>query len=242
MLALAALVVATASVPAQGTQSEKPIDAAHVLDKHVEAIGGREALNRHKSVNIKGTVEVLGTAIKGLTEVYAKTPNKFYSITYVGGFGTLRQGFDGTVGWASDPMTGTRELDGAELALVRRLAAFSSDAEWRTAWKTVELAGTRQLGDATAHVVLLTPHEGSLVTNLYDSSTFLLLQTEMIVSTRGATLPVKTRYLEYRTYDGVKLAAVTEQELPTGIMRTTYTDVAFDVAIDDAIFTMPAKE
>ena len=242
VLILTALIVAIATASAQSVDPGKPLDATTVLDKHVAAIGGREALTRHRSVNIKGTVEMIGTGIKGLTEIYAKTPNKFYSVTYIGGFGTLRQGFDGTTGWASDPLTGTRELDGSELALVRRLAKFSSDAEWRSVWKTVELAGTRQLGEATAYVVLLTPHEGSVVTNLYDTTTYHLLQTEQIVSTRGATVPIVTKYLDYRAYDGVMLATVTLQELPTGAMRTSYTAVDFDVAIDDSIFVVPPKQ
>ena len=242
LIALVALVALAAPAAAQ-TQERKAapkLTAEQILDKFVEASGGRKALEKHKTMSVKGTIEVVGAGLSGPMETVTKAPDKVYSVVELTGFGVIRQGYDGSVGWSSDPLKGTQQLSGAELALLKREATFN-DVEWRKTWKSVELTGTQDVGGRPAYVVKLTPNpgEGGPVTNYYDAETFLVVRSEMVLETAEVTAPVVSNFSDFRTVDGVKMAFVTEQKLPTASLRTKFTEVTFDVPVDDAKFSMP---
>ncbi len=58
----------------------------------------------------KGTFELLKQGIPGTVEACAKAPNKVASVVDIPGFGPVRQGFEGSEGWASNPQTPLRML------------------------------------------------------------------------------------------------------------------------------------
>jgi hypothetical protein len=237
VLVLAAL----AAVPA-GAQSTKKLSAEQVLDRYVEAVGGRKALEGHTSFVLKGTIDMVNAGIKGTTEIYAVAPNRLAAITELGGIGLIRQVYDGSHAWASDPFSGTRELSGVEAALIRRQAEFNSDLKWRNLWKSVELVDVpTPAGGRPAYVVKMTPKdgEGHPVTNFYDAETFLLVRSETVIETPQATTPSVTTLGDYRTVGGVKIPFKTEQELSNVLLRITFTEAAFDVKIDEAKFAKP---
>lgn len=68
-----------------------------ILDKHIEAIGGKAALKKLTSRTIKGTAEMPGTGSTFTWDFYAKAPNKQASFIDIPGFGMVREGFDGKV-------------------------------------------------------------------------------------------------------------------------------------------------
>jgi outer membrane lipoprotein-sorting protein len=240
----ALLVLLALAAPAgarQQVQKAAPkLSAEQILEKFVEASGGRQAFEKHKSMSIKGTVEVVGAGISGPAEIVTKAPDKIYSVVELTGFGVIRQGYDGKVGWSTDPLKGTQQLGGAELALLKREASVS-DLDWRKTWKSVELTGTQDIGGRSAYVLKLTPNagEGGPITNFYDAETFLVIRSEMVIETAEMTAPVVSTFSDFRTVDGVKMAFVTEQKLPTASLRTTFSEVTFDVPVDDAKFAMP---
>lgn len=240
---LLSLVVLTGMLlPFQASAAQNAkLTAEQVLEKHVEAIGGRKALARHGSMRLRGRVELLNTGLAGITEIQVKAPNLYFSSTYLAGIGTITQGFDGTVGWSKDPLNGLRELSGQELSLVKRLGTFNAEADWRKVWKQAELLGTLKAGERDAYAVRLTADDGSAVTNYYDTSTFLLLRSEMTVETRAATVPITTNVIAYQAIDGVKVPSETEQILPTGTLRTTFDEISFDKPVDDALFAKPKE-
>jgi hypothetical protein len=241
----AALAFAAAAIPALAqTAPAAPapaLTAEQILDKFVEVTGGRDAYLKHTTLAVKASVEVVGVGLNGLMESYAVAPDRFASTVVLGGLGTIREVFDGTRGWESSNLNGVRDLSGAELGLLKRQAVFNADAKWREIWKSVALAGTKPVGGRTAYVVTLTPREGegSPMTNYYDAETFLLVRSETVIDTDAATVPVVTTYADYRSVGGVKLAFVSEQQLPTATLRVKATEAVFDTKIDDAVFAKP---
>lgn len=236
------IVLAALAVAPVDAQSVKKLTADQVLERYVEAVGGRKAFEGHTSFVLKGTLEMVNVRIKGTTEIYAAAPNRLAAITDLEGIGRILQIYDGARAWASDPFSGTRELSGVEAALIRRQALFNSDLKWRDLWESVELVDApTPAGDRLTYAVKLTPKagEGNPVTNFYDAETFLLVRTETIIETPQATTPSVTRLGDYRTVGGVKIPFHTEQELSNVLLRITFTEAVFDVKIDDAKFTRP---
>lgn len=241
---LSLLLAALAAGPGLAQTGAPPaLTAEQVLERHVEAIGGRKALEGHSSLVLKGTVGFANGMLEGTVVIYQKAPDRYYSEIVLSGLGTVKQGFDGTAGWMSDPLNGLQDLSGADLVLARRQALFNSEANWRKAWRSVEAAGVEQVGDRAAYVIKMSPGDGGgNVVAYYDASTFLLLRTETTIETQAVTLPVTTTIVEYRTFGGVKFPAVTEQQVPTGTFTMNVTEVAFNVPVDDAKFAKPKQQ
>jgi hypothetical protein len=229
-----------AGAPAAG-DAAKAMTAEQVLEKHVEAIGGRAAMEKHSTLTMKGTIEVVGMGMKGPIEVYSKAPNKLLVTTEIPGFGTSKQGFNGTVAWSSDPVSGMRELSGVELAQFKRGATFAAEARWRELWKSAELTGTQKVGDREAYVVKLTPAEGNPTTNYYDAATFLLLRSDTTQEGPMGTFPTTTSFSDYREVSGVKLPFGMEQQAATVTLRFNFTEATYGTPIDDATFEKPQK-
>ena len=247
ILALVLVLVISGSLPAlaQTTPKQstaKPPTAEQVLDGYVKAIGGRKAIEQHTSLTMTGTLEVVNFGLKGTVEIISKEPSKIAVTTTIEGMGTTRQGYDGKTGWSVDPLSGLRDMDSREIALVER-SVFSSDVRWREVWKSAELIETTVLDGRNVHVVRLTPppNAGSPTTNFYDAESGLLVRTEMVIETSAATMPVTTTLSDYRKIGNVLIAMRMVQALPTATLVTQFSDVRFDVKVDDAVFAKPAK-
>lgn len=245
ILVTAVTVAWSAHASAQAPKSKpdaKPPTAEAVLDGYVKAIGGRKAIEGHKSMTMAGTLEVLNFGLKGTVEIISKEPSKIVVTTTIDGLGTTRQGYDGKVGWSQDPLSGLRDMDAREIALVER-SVFSSDVRWREVWKTVEFVGTENLDGKSVHVVRLTPARdaGSPTKNFYDAETGLLVRTEMVIETTAATMPVTTTLSDYRKIGDVLISMRMVQTLPTATLVTQFSEVKFDQKIDDAVFAKPAR-
>lgn len=82
--------------------------ADELIDKFVAATGGEAAYKKQNTVYIKGTMEIPAMGIKGSFESYAKAPNKYAGFMKMPGVGDFAEIYDGSKGWASDPINGAR--------------------------------------------------------------------------------------------------------------------------------------
>src|ERR1044072_9739501 len=79
-----------------------------IIEKSINATGGRAAMEKITSRVTKGTIEVAAMGLKGSTEAYTKAPNKTLSLTTIGGGWPFKQGYDGKNAWGEDPGQGLR--------------------------------------------------------------------------------------------------------------------------------------
>jgi hypothetical protein len=66
-----------------------------VLDRYVQAIGGKAVIEKQTSRVSKGSFELAAFGASGTAEVYEKAPNKTVAIVNIAGFGVIQEGFDG---------------------------------------------------------------------------------------------------------------------------------------------------
>ncbi|MGA9183965.1 MAG: hypothetical protein WBZ32_01595, partial [Candidatus Acidiferrales bacterium] len=88
--------------------------ADQVLDKYVQAIGGRAAWEKLHSRTSLGTIEIPTMNLSGTVMVHEKAPNSMLLVVILSG-NSFRQGFDGTVAWSDDPQNGVQVKSGQEL-------------------------------------------------------------------------------------------------------------------------------
>jgi hypothetical protein len=97
-----------------------------------------------RTVQVTGTVSYPAQGLQGRLEAYYKSPNKFFAKITLQGVGEILQGYDGKIGWAKNPMTGLRELQGAELAQLRWSAETGASNDLRKALRNPKTRRTRE--------------------------------------------------------------------------------------------------
>lgn len=202
-LLLAGLLVFVASAP--GARAADVPTASQVLDRYIEATGGRAALEKLKSRVMKGTVEVTALGASGQFEVRAMAPNRQVSKIEFGGFGILREGYDGTNAWTAVPGMGVRLKSGGELARTQRTMGFPRELRIAESYARLEVKGPAKVGAADAWLVEGSPKEGKPDRFYFDQKSGLLLREESTVESAVGEMIFQIDLDDYRVVDGVKV-------------------------------------
>jgi len=117
------------SAAAPQATTEKLPAARDIMDRHLKAIGGREALMSKSSAHATGTVEIPGSGMKGTLELFQAKPNSTLTRISLPGFGDLQEGFNGAIGWTISPMTGPLLLQGKQLEEKKLDSDFYGEAQ-----------------------------------------------------------------------------------------------------------------
>lgn len=249
LLGLVLVAVASGSTTAQETKAPtpKPTPALpsvdQILDKYVQALGGKAAIEKLNSRVTKGTLEVADQGLTGSLDACAKAPNKTASVVEITGVGQFRQGFDGTLAWADNPMSGFRELGGQELANTKRSSEFYHSLKLRQLYPKMTLKGTEKVGQRESYVVEADPGDGSLRRMYLDVETGLLLRndTELDTALQGRT-KIEVYLDDYKEVDGVKVPFTIRQVNPNISWVIKATEVRHNVPVDDAKFAKPSAQ
>ncbi len=240
-----ALIVAAAvcafGASAQETKKAE-MTADQVIEKSIDAAGGRAALEKLTSTYAKGSMEMGAMGMHGTIEYYSKAPNKLLVVTTIEGMGEMKQGFDGQIAWALTPQ-GLVDITGPQLDAMKRQATFNRELKWREMFPKVELKGKEKVGDKDAWVVVMSPAAGEPVTQYYDAASFLLIRQNAKHETPQGQLEITTDFSDYRDLgNGMKAPFQLTQKMPMGEMVTKISEMKNNVPIDDAKFTKPAQK
>ena len=208
-----------------------------ILDKYVQALGGRASLEKVNSRASKGAFTSIHLKTKGPIELYAKAPNKWLMVLVAQGYGNYRRGFNGTVAWEKYP---GRDSAGNLSGFSKRDAEFYLPLKFRETFSKVALKDNEKLGERET-AVLEAPGEGNPKRWYFDNQSGLLLRSETR-SLSGKTLE-SVDYDDYRVVDGVK------EPFNIRIVDRDGTDFNIKVSevehnrlIDDASFDKPEKQ
>lgn len=240
----------------QATSAPAPakpaMNADELVEKHLAAIGGREALKKLESRVATGTISmsVQGNTISGPAEMTAKAPNK--SRTYfkldLSGMGAgevvVDQRCDGKSAWVSNSMQGDRDITGSQLQALLNSVFPSPLLDYKAAGATLEVVGQQTVAGRPAHVLQFTPKSGAPAKVHVDAETFLAVRivSALDVPEMGGAVEQRTEFDDYRAVDGVKVPFTLR--ITTGMQEfaITLTKVEHNKPIDDAIFAKPAAK
>ena len=225
---------------AAATAPTSPPTVDQILDKYVEALGGRAAILRLNSRVSKGTFEATEEGVAGSVENYAMAPNKWLFVLEVPEQGALKQGFDGMVAWKSHPGAGVSEMAGQELSNARRNAVFHQPLRLRELYPKMSLQGEDKVGERAVYKIEADPGDGSLRRFYFDKDSGLLLRTTIERDTRKGRSAVELLLEDYRVVDGMKLPFTVHQSSPEMRFTIRYNEIVHNVAIDDAKFAKGA--
>src|SRR5882762_240539 len=178
-ITVAALAQGGSQKPAADAKPAASLPTAdQILDKYVQAIGGKAAIEKQTSRVSKGSFEIPAVGASGTAEIYEKAPNKNAAIITIPGFGVVQEGYDGKTGWAQDPQSGLREKAGAELATAKLDGEFHKPIKLKQLYPKLVVKGKDKVGDKDVYVVEATPVEGSAETWYFDVQSGLVLRQD----------------------------------------------------------------
>ena len=171
-----------------------------ILDKHVAAIGGRQAVLAHKSTHAVGTLAMPSTGLTGALEIYQAQPNKTLLKISLGGVGEVLEGFDGTHGWSLSPMTGPMLLEGKQLEEKRFDSEFYSELRSESRYASVTTLEQVDFEGRPCYKVRLVRKSGGEDIEFYDVATGLKAGSITTRETQMGTVTGTTVESEYRKF------------------------------------------
>ncbi len=222
--------------------------ADEVVEKHLAALGGREALGKLTSRRSTGTITIAtpNGDLSGPIEISAKAPNKTRVLIQLdlSALGApekmvIEQKFDGTAAWALNSMQGDTEITGNQLDNMRNNTFPSALLNYKAAGAKLEVLPREQIAGKDVIVLRATPKTGSVSRLFLDAQTYLVVRTVATINSpqAGGDIEQTGEFSDYRVVDGVKVAfqVVNSNPVQTGTIKLT--KVEHNVAIDDAIFS-----
>ncbi len=236
---------ATASHPADVVPANSTLPTADaILEKYLEAVGGKAALDKIQTREQTGTMHV-GSQPGGPDAaeqlfpitIYSEAPDKRISKTKMSGNDSVTA-YNGTVGWLSTP-GGVRPMNAGEAQ------AASIDAQLHFASALPQLYTDFRVrpGDAIdgkATYLVSANGKDQLPLRLYfDQQTGLLLRLIRYAETPLGRLPTQIDYADYRKADDVLIPFRWTLARPSGRFTIQIDTVKQNLPIDEKLFVAP---
>ena len=239
-LAVAVAVSLTATVsPAAAEEAAMP-DAAAIMDRYVEATGGKEAYEKIQNRVVQGLFEMADQGISGDLTIYAARPNRLYSIIQADALGTIERGTDGAVVWEKSDMAGPIIKDGQEKVDMLRDASFDRLVNWRQVYSRTETVGRETIGDKDCDKVEVTPAEGPSQFMYYDRESGLLLRVDATLETQMGTITVESYMGDYQATDDILIPREVRIKVMGQERRLITRSVEHNVDLPADRFNLPA--
>ncbi len=221
----------------------KPAEARatvdRILEKYLQALGGKAALEKTTTRMMKGMLLTQG-GMKAPLEIYEKAPNKTLTIFRVP-HGTNQMGFDGAAGWSKTPERGLREESGVALDMIKSEADFYKEFKLKERYQKLALLGLARLGDREAYVLEATPSRGQPEKLYFDRQNGLLVRADRVIEAGPEKTPLQIYFEDYREVDGIKLPFAIRRARPNFTWTQQFDEIKLNVPLDDARFNKPAS-
>lgn len=197
-----------------------------VYDQYIEAIGGREAVEKVNSVYTLAQASVQGQQI----EMEMKMTADGKSSTAVSMMGNVlsKQVYDGESGFVV--ANGQRIPFNEEQTQAAKLNAHPFPELAVTENATLE--GIESVGEEDAYVIAVSPD----VKHYYSVESGLKIQTITTVTQMGQTMTMPTLYSDYKEVEGVKFPFTVSQSMGPQSFVFEVTEIQVNQGVEDADF------
>jgi outer membrane lipoprotein-sorting protein len=239
MIFAAALILLAGTASNAGAQ-----DVKDILNKMIDAQGGRKALESIADSTTLGTLEMIQMGMSGSIAIYQKYPNKMRIDVEIMGM-TMTQAFDGEKAWMTNMQTGAVEEMPDLMAKNMRRQALGARAALHPEQVgiTYVFKGREKVNDKE-YIVLVQSFKDEFKATVYvDPTTYLVYKVRaksMDATGMGGEVETETVYGEYKK-EGDTLAAHTISTFQNGAeaLRMTLTKISYNSKLEDAFFNMP---
>jgi hypothetical protein len=203
---VAVVLVALAGTAAAVAADEKLPPVEKIIDRHIEATGGADAMKKLKNRVTTGTFEPKGSGIKLTMKSCAARPNLSYTLMESEATGKIEEGSNGDVVWSMSLMQGPQLVTGEERTIRLREAHFDKMLLWKKLYKKVECVGTEEVNGHDCYKVVFTGEVGSPITTYFDRKTYLAHRVDFEIENPMGKIPLEIYISDYKKVDGVLVA------------------------------------
>ena len=221
--------------------SKAPLPSARtILDRHIAAIGGKEAVLSHSSTKATGTFSVASAGMSGSLEVIAAKPDKSMVKINIPGVGEILEGFDGKNGWTLSPMTGPMLLDGKQLEEKRYDADFFSELHDDSRYASITTVERTDFEGRPCYKVKLVRKNGGEDFEFYDVETGLKAGRIATRETPMGTITGTSVETDYKKFGNLLLPSTVKNTMMGMQQLITIASVEYDT-VPPAAFEPPAE-
>jgi hypothetical protein len=214
------------------------MSAREVIDRHVAACGGSEALQKHTSLHLSGTYQRPGRyGFTNALEIFRAVSNRFL-VTLPTRTGMYREGSDSACCWTADGAN-IRFARGVELQQKTAERNFYADLHAPESFRSMETLGTIAFEGHDCYQLLLIRTSGEVLDEFYDVQTGRLRARRTTDQRSGGTFQLTSTFDDYRRFDDWMLPMRQSFKLTGAPQVAIFTNAEWD-AVPDAVFLMPA--
>jgi outer membrane lipoprotein-sorting protein len=231
-----------AATSAEPQPKETPPTADQILDKYLEALGGKAAIDKLQSRVMKGSWLTSDGITLGY-EVYQSGPDKLYTVLNTPKQGTFERGFDGNVGWEKSTH-GVRTLENSELFYLRRYPDLFKDIKLKEQFTRLSFGGKDKIDEKEVYVLRGTTADNKRERLYFDAQTGLLLRRSFAVATMIGVIPEQVDFEDYRDVGGIKLPFTIRISSIDSFFSSTrkFSEIKLNVPVDQTKFSKPAAQ
>jgi hypothetical protein len=236
---IALLVSLLAATPAQDATPLRPAQA--ILADYADAIGGKWAWKRLRSVHVKRALTVAGQGANGSEEHWATADGKNLSVSTLRDVGSFRQGCDGRAAWSQDPVFGLRKLEGAEAEDARLNGAWNAEPDLASLYAKVTSVPLPKDAEAGTGLecVELRKKMGKPSVLCFDAKTHLRVLQTGVQPSPGGDIPYRLVFGDWRAVKGIKTWYLEKMTAGPTTVEGRITSLVFDEKIPASRFKMP---
>ncbi|MEO6837329.1 MAG: hypothetical protein ABI185_03000 [Ginsengibacter sp.] len=215
--------------------------ADDIINKHIDAIGGKDKLSQLTSCVTEKTTEVMGNESKTTTTIL--NGKGYKNVADFNGQQIVQVATD-KGGWVINPFMGSPtataltpdEYKSSEDDVYLPDALFN----YAQHGAKVELAGQEKVGDINAFKLNYTDKDSAVSTVYIDPSTWYIIQVVRTGNVQGQQTTITISYSDYKKTDfGVFVPYSVGIDMGQFNLKNTTTKVEFNKTIDPTIFDMP---
>ncbi len=209
------------------------ITAEKIIEKSLEATGGRSKLEAISDMRIHMIMETQGMKIDA--EMIRKAPDKFLMSMKMGEMLINKTLFDGVAGKNSG-MQGEQVLEGKELENLKIQAQLMPELDYKGNAYSIKLLSIEKTDNIDAYKLEITDPSGQVGYSYFNGITGLKIREEKSEETPDGPLLQITTFDDYKDVDGIlyphKMTIITGPQT----ISATIESVEINTGIDDSVF------
>jgi hypothetical protein len=237
---VAFLALTSSFVCSQDSSATKPLpvpSVQQVMDHYVSALGGHDAIFRHKSMTVRGTFMVSDKGPSLDRDAYYKDGKMVYEITLPNG-SRYEEGFDGTVAWRLQPGQPPGISEGNEVKSKQRDADMYYPGRILDYFSSINVMDVTDFEGHACYHLKGTNKWGIVNEHFYDTTSGLLVGYKFNSSWRGGSGDEFEVFSDYKDFGGWLMPTRAVHRSADGTQVETVTSVTFD-DVADSVFALP---
>jgi len=247
----------TTKADADVKPNESLPSADQIIDKYIQAIGGKTAIEKiqtrytkalfQRSKLVNGGTPKAAVINRGETwtiETFLKTPDKFLTVI-TSPEGVILQGYNGSDGWIKTPQE-QHALNAAEAERLKRQADLFADLKIKERFSALTVAGKEKIGSRETYVIETVRLSDMKTEKLFfDTKNGLLLRRTAFTETVLGANPEQIDYEDYRNVNGATVPfKIRVSYLDDNHFGTTrsFIEIKSNISINDDKFKPPVEQ